>query len=391
MSNRHLNYVANAIYRQIIPMDDDQRKRNLEIVSDVTSRLLRQMKAEDPVFASLFMKVDYTGSYWGGLRIGEATEFDLNIALKIPFQWTLERGRPGYAKLFIETIPEPMERTHPLYDQWILILNNLSETDGPNNPCKVYLHPELTRSWIEGLVSKAVNKDVWLNRFVKVHKTGPAFTFKIAVGKSIVDMDIVPSIYLQNCRDLLYTRTDFQETWQVINTNPEWRNKDFALIPKPVGTTNTKIKREWSLDFKDLERDLVEGQTKPMIKLLKAFRDSNAPIQKLFSYALKTVVLNQVKKTNVTFKEENRGSDFITTLRYLLRCLGEEKIPNYWDHRHNLIGNFKPDELANMRNWLERAIKDLEAAANATDCETVWWSYFGKEKDLAERLQGWKI
>ena len=88
----------------------------------------------------------------------------------------------------------------------------------------------------------------------KVHKSGPAFNFKLTVGKSVVDIDFVPAIYLQNCQDLLHTKfgKDFTEMWQMISTNPKWRNKDFALIPKPPSpsVTDKKVKREWRIDLK---------------------------------------------------------------------------------------------------------------------------------------------
>ena len=58
----------------------------------------------------------------------------------------------------------------------------------------------------------------------------------------------------------------------------DWKRTRFGLIPKPLKHTSgetindKKVLRDWRLDFKDLEKDLITDQRKPMIKLLKAFR-----------------------------------------------------------------------------------------------------------------------
>ena len=79
--------VVNEIYRDIVPISDsEQQKRNVKNVLSLCNRLIEAMKEDDPVFKALFMKINYSGSYWDGLRVKEATEFDLNIALKMPFK-----------------------------------------------------------------------------------------------------------------------------------------------------------------------------------------------------------------------------------------------------------------------------------------------------------------
>ena len=79
--------VVNEIYRDIVPISDsEQQKRNVKNVLSLCDSLIVAMKEDDPVFKALFMKINYNGSYWDGLRVKEATEFDLNIALKMPFK-----------------------------------------------------------------------------------------------------------------------------------------------------------------------------------------------------------------------------------------------------------------------------------------------------------------
>ena len=90
MSNMRCNdpdYVLNTIYREVIPISDDEaRRRNVQLVKEnVCSELINDMKELSPLFRELFMKIDYTGSYWDGTRVSEATEFDINVVLKLPF------------------------------------------------------------------------------------------------------------------------------------------------------------------------------------------------------------------------------------------------------------------------------------------------------------------
>ena len=81
------DYVLNTIYREVIPISDDEaRRRNVQLVKEnVCSELINDMKELSPLFKELFRNIDYTGSYWDGTRVSEATEFDINVVLKLPF------------------------------------------------------------------------------------------------------------------------------------------------------------------------------------------------------------------------------------------------------------------------------------------------------------------
>ena len=60
-----------------------------------------------------------------------------------------------YAKLYVDrSLQTLIERTHPSYDQWQSIERKLFEPDNPGNPIRWFLHPEFTRQWMEGLISK---------------------------------------------------------------------------------------------------------------------------------------------------------------------------------------------------------------------------------------------
>jgi len=396
MAQSDPNRVINLIYQQTIPISNSTEKQeNVGLVLDSMEQLIKLMKQEDPLFACLYQEMAYSGSYWDGLRVKEATEFDLNIVFKLPCQFKLEKGRPAYARLYLEKpVHQLIERTHSCY-QHLDKLSKLFEPDHATNPSKWFLMPNLVRRWTESLIDKTV----WFNRakaqgvfnsFNGVSKSGPAFTFKFHRGKQ-VDVDFVPSIYVPSCENFLqnngFTHTPI---WYMIKDRGDWKRRRFGLIPKPLSHTaaqwgetinDKKVLRDWRLDFKDLEKNLITDQRKPMIKLLKAFRDHNEPMKGLHSYALKMLVINLSNdKKAVTFREATRGTDFIQALEYLLQCLTNERIPSYWNHNHNVIEKLKGTaEIANMRNWLSKAITNLNNSKDTPRCSAVFNSYFANK------------
>ena len=87
MAQSDPNRVINLIYQQTIPISNSTEKQeNVGLVLDSMEQLIKLMKQEDPLFACLYQEMAYSGSYWDGLRVKEATEFDLNIVFKLPCQ-----------------------------------------------------------------------------------------------------------------------------------------------------------------------------------------------------------------------------------------------------------------------------------------------------------------
>ena len=87
MAQSDPNRVINLIYQQTIPISNSTEKQeNVGLVLDSMEQLIKMMKQEDPMFACLYQEMAYSGSYWDGLRVKEATEFDLNIVFKLPCQ-----------------------------------------------------------------------------------------------------------------------------------------------------------------------------------------------------------------------------------------------------------------------------------------------------------------
>ena len=81
-----INTVLADVHDNIIPLDHDITKQTKEIVKVVINDyLINTMKIVSVLFRSLYENIDFTGSFYNGLRIGEATEFDLNVVLSLGF------------------------------------------------------------------------------------------------------------------------------------------------------------------------------------------------------------------------------------------------------------------------------------------------------------------
>lgn len=68
-------------------LSEEDRLKKVKIFKEtVEEHVIKHMKAADKLFEALFQNVYYAGSYFDGLKVGSANEFDLNLRLKLPFQ-----------------------------------------------------------------------------------------------------------------------------------------------------------------------------------------------------------------------------------------------------------------------------------------------------------------
>ena len=78
--------VLTDVFAEVISLDDHITKRAKAIVTNfVTGIFMDEMEKKDSLFCSLYQEVSYAGSFYDGLRVGEAAEFDLNVVLRLPF------------------------------------------------------------------------------------------------------------------------------------------------------------------------------------------------------------------------------------------------------------------------------------------------------------------
>ena len=101
------------------------------------------------------------------------------------------------------------------------------------------------------------------------------------------------------------------ETIRNIN-NPEWLNshpapyhskilgafqKDFFVVPKPIDD----YPNAWNFSFHEIETEIIKNKAcaKKAIKLLKYFRNCNAPLHEIFSsYTIKTIIMIMIRNSH---------------------------------------------------------------------------------------------
>jgi len=377
------NVVIKAIYDRAVPYDGDRKKRNMEIVERLAKgRLIQYMKEEDPSFKNLFQEIYHTGSYYDGLRVGDPDEFDLNLLLKLPISTSevkLDNANcwPCQTRVFIQKkISFLIPSTHPCAAFGERLDQKLFEEEKDG---KRYLRPDWTRQWVEGLVVKAVDRmHSELKSFnieaLTVRKAGPSMNlvFRLTSGDQI-DVDVVP----------VFT-CDQGQLADVKGISPELEaGKGAGLVPKPLssrrinGSNQAQRDKEWRLDFHDQEADLIKGEVKPLIKLLKAFRNASECLSGLYSYCLKNLVMNMVREERPQFREAERGDNFLKVLEYLLRRLQFGSIPMVFFRTNNLLDGLHVGEIESVKGYLKSAIKKMSESRNTPKCKEVWCSYFG--------------
>lgn len=72
-----------------------------------------------------------------------------------------------------------------------------------------------------------------------------------------------------------------------------------VVVPKKSSKDAKNVNRLWRMSFPEQEREIItdENNIKPLIILLKAFRDKNQQqLMGIASYYLKTVVMHMIKE-----------------------------------------------------------------------------------------------
>ncbi|CAN8025696.1 unnamed protein product, partial [Ixodes persulcatus] len=299
---------------------------NVAILKTLLDDICNQMKQKDPLFDLLFNRLEYTGSYYDGLRTKKADEFDINLVLNLPFKKD-EFTRERQGVLF--ECPNPSTCSMPSAVLWLRVharsAQDIEALSKVSDGCPGYVCYNVSQAaehrllrkgdmkwvplllkWIDAekrLVPDRVKR--WLqsvfDRFLRTYivpsgscssvdkiqpsQHGPAKTFYIILKNGLqIDVDLVPVI------EFCYP------SWPEGIQKKDWmanmfsKDRNWFLIPKPP-TPNSHL---WRLHFPNIEKKLIKdyGCVKPIIRLLKAMRDSYK--WNLSSYSLKTFVMSQL-------------------------------------------------------------------------------------------------
>ncbi|CAD0195616.1 unnamed protein product [Chrysodeixis includens] len=293
--------VFQEVNKKYIRLKKKDIKNNNSILYEVLEKLLTLMRSCDSLFDSLNPKLEYLGSYFEGLRVGQPTEYDINVILTIHMDYSKIKLDANEVQNGHTAIKMPTE------------FRRLSKT--PDKVIKGFKKTELWcdrlyrlsvkkfRDWMQGVVQAALNKLPTENgkRVLKIkHKeykinfkvSGPANNITVHLeNDDVIDIDLVPTLTFRLPQQPSESKIDFHKVQDTDISN-------YFAVPKP-----TAHDFSWRLAFPYQERYYINDKNnlKSTLKLLKQFRDVQG-FNKLASYFIKTLFLWEVvDKGCVTF------------------------------------------------------------------------------------------
>ena len=406
------NAVLKEIYAKYISITDAEKRENVKVVEFIKEVMIPLMKKQDILFDAMFHLVYHSGSYYTGLRVNNANEFDLNFLLKLPIiddsciQFNEDNCHPGFTNCAIVGNLQDIIKPNFIHFLPLLKSHILQNDMCPHRKKGIYLlKPGGLRQWLQSIVSRVLadhklTQSYSANniRCITPKTSGPAITLVITlVNGTQIDVDIVP-IFRFNCRKILHLKVIGAELTSYWNKQGQRGHSssgglslddNFSVVPKTKNNLlhlpMTIISYQWRLDFIDIEKRILYqmGCLKMVVKLLKYFRDCNHVIQGLSSYSIKTVVMLCIKEyPSYAWHEEKLSLYFLFALKKLNERLEQKCIPFYFHPNSNLLDNFEDRHVGNMQRWLAHALIRLEKSNNTEECSSTWNAYFCKSGHL---------
>lgn len=297
-----LEDVYQEINRDNVRLDKEATKNNNAILYSVLEKILKLIRQTFEDFDQMKPKLEYLGSYFDGLRVGEPTEYDINVVLKLPIQYKNTYLDATHVTSYDQTIIFiPAEYT--LVDS---VPVSYTKTMWCDNKCR--FSATKFRSWIQGLIDNVlsrlpvkngkriliVNKKTYL---IYTKMSGPAQTLIIQTGddeSNVIDVDLVPTFSFMLPTKPIGSKIKFE---RVEATNL----LQYFLVPKPSDNDFC-----WRLAFPFQERYYIKNKNnlKSAAKLLKLLRDVQG-FKLLASYYIKTLFLWEVEQQPEGFWSEN--------------------------------------------------------------------------------------
>ncbi|XP_076350516.1 cyclic GMP-AMP synthase-like receptor isoform X2 [Tachypleus tridentatus] len=320
--NKTLVPLMDGIQKSKLSIAKSQKEENIEIFKTFLECLITKMKEKDPLFKVLYQKNYYTGSYYEGLRVAEASEFDVNLILKFPFKSedreveTGDKVNPqSFARFRLKSQFQAVMLKYPHQEKYKSLEKFFDD--------KNYLLPERLMSWMQSVVDKVDKED--LNRvkgvkYVTISRHGPAKTVYITTTKGEgIDIDLVPSLEFQIPewpkgaeRGFLNKAPQHKQFWFLI---PKPYNKGSS----PVEPKDADVPRLWRLHFPEIENILMYNKG-----------------------CLKTII------------------KFLKMLEKLDDCVQKQNIPYLFYPKFNLIRGMNPSEAFKIHNRIQKIIKALK-------------------------------
>ncbi|XP_049886911.1 cyclic GMP-AMP synthase-like receptor isoform X1 [Pectinophora gossypiella] len=367
-----------------VKMKSKEKKCNNNILYAVLQKFLTIMKNHNPLFCIMKPKLGYLGSYYDGLRVGQPTEYDINVILYLPV---------NYDKIYLDATGTTHDCTNIFMPSEFrrLSKNPTTVKEGFQKTsiwcdCKYRFSVKKFRSWMQGVVDTAIEKlrleknkrliNVDNKRYIIAAKmSGPACTITITPegrdndNNKVIDVDLVPTFSFELPKKPYGSNVLFHYL-ESINVK-----REYFVVPKP-----SQDEFSWRLSFPFQERYYIgnKNNLKSTAKLLKLLRDAQ-DFKQLASYYIKTIFLWEVQRQNDDFWKRKSLSYLVLHMLNVLRyCLAQENIKNFWCPEMNLIkGKLKSETCQNWSNRLAVIINDIKQ--NGKNNPNIIIKYFTKK------------
>ncbi|KPJ06724.1 hypothetical protein RR48_11771 [Papilio machaon] len=370
--------VFQDLNRQFIRLKARDKKYNNIILHSVLEDIINRMRACDNLFDSMNPRLDYLGSYYDGLRVGEPNEYDINVILRIPIDdnkiiLDARESECGHTCIILPSEFRRLAKTPATANKGYVKTLMWCDTKHRFSVTKF-------RSWIQSVVDTTLNtlpvKDE--KRFINVNnicyfieskRSGPAITINIIkCNNTVIDVDLVPTFAITLPKKPINSSISLTK---VSATNIQ----QYFVVPKP-----TQNDFSWRLTFPIQERLLIRSKNnlKSTIRLLKYLRDVQG-FKNLSSYYIKTLFLWEIVPENeLMWKNKSLSFLVIYMLKKLRDCLMKGEIKNYWCPEHNLIEKIKKNTCQNWGNRLNLIVNALERKGKCN--ASIVLDYFTKNK-----------
>nr|CAD7258896.1 unnamed protein product [Timema shepardi] len=139
-----LDTMMQHLNKNFISLQDAERKASVEHFMKVLDELILIMKQNDVLFDAIFQRLCGAGSYFDGLRVGKATEFDMDVVVKLPIDY--------------KQIELSLKKSGPAMTLKITIPGDLAPVDVDLVPVIEFKHPQWPPEPVRPILTK---KEAW--------------------------------------------------------------------------------------------------------------------------------------------------------------------------------------------------------------------------------------
>lgn len=371
MSRYPLNSVINNYYHEKVEMCRREVKKTIEIVNPIVEKLITAIHERDPRFQRCTIN---TGSYYQGLKVSRADEFDFSVPLYVPERFVWSSYTPRYYGFNRQvddpsrTLPDdvrvirsgtPLPRP-PTGSNFVIYSNPRNPPWNTNKKDMCMdddIIPFLVKKRFKDLLVDAirdldlrdkVRKDRWVH--------GPSVTIKITDPriKHEVSIDFCPVIdmVMSSGVDTLPNCVD----WPRLNR--AWPPREKIQKIKEAGCELVgKQNLYWRYGFVKAEKILIDqidsdgGCRKKLQRILKKLNEDvfcNTTKKAITSYCLKTLLFWECENYHpgsADWDADNISERLMEMVKHLREAVARQHIQHYFITDINLFQSKDKGEL----------------------------------------------